>query len=310
MRACTSASRSLRRATSATAAPFARQHLGEAHAQPARRAGDQRDPPLESRIVRPHCPCLSRRCSRHSGVRSVRPLRLRTCPLSTSNPAGKILDDPLRRNDAITLRRFPTLRRFSWPDMTTTTTITPRPRPRARLGAVRDAAARARAGDGADREGLHRPGRARRHHRGLRDQDRPAQRRRRDRQGLDRSCVQEGAARRRHQGGRFAGPRKPRRRPSGRGREHAAAPQYDRVHAVLLLSVGSARPAAGLVQVRALPLARGEGPARRARRFRRDAAEGHRSPRVGLDRRDALHRAADAARPAPRAGARRRSPSW
>ena len=31
--------------------------------------------------------------------------------------------------------------------------------------------------------------------------------------------------------------------------EHAAAPQHDRVHAVLLLSVGNARPAAGLVQV-------------------------------------------------------------
>ena len=92
------------------------------------------------------------------------------------------------------------------------------------------------------------------------------------------------------------GPHEPRRRPSGRGREHAAAPQHDRLHAVLLLSVGGAGPAAGLVQVGALPLARGEGPARRARRFRRHAAEGHRNPGVGFHRRDALHRAADAAR--------------
>ena len=47
-------------------------------------------------------------------------------------------------------------------------------------------------------------------------------------------------------------------------------------------------PAAGLVQVGALPLARGEGPARRARRFRRHAAEGHRNPGVGFHRRDPL----------------------
>ena len=74
------------------------------------------------------------------------------------------------------------------------------------------------------------------------------------------------------------------------------APQHDRVHAVLLLSVGGARPAAGLVQVGALPLARGEGSARRAGRFRHHAAEGHRNPRVGFDRRDPLPRGADAAR--------------
>src|SRR5581483_6226554 len=42
--------------------------------------------------------------------------------------------------------------------------------------------------------------------------------------------------------------------------------------------------------------ARRERSARRARRFRRDAAEGHRNPRLGFDRRDALHGAADAAR--------------
>ena len=135
-----------------------------------------------------------------------------------------------------------------------------------------------------------------RHHRGLRDQGRPAQRRARHRQGLERSGIQAGADRGRHQGRRHARPRQPRRRPPGRDREHAEDPQHGRVHAVLLLSVGSARAAAGLVQVGALPLARGQGSARRACGFRRDAAEGDRNPRVGFDRRDALSRAADASR--------------
>ena len=61
----------------------------------------------------------------------------------------------------------------------------------------------------------------------------------------------------------------PRRRSPDRRREYAQASQHDRVYAVLLLSVGSARPAAGLVQVGALSLARGQRSARRARRFRR-----------------------------------------
>ena len=91
-----------------------------------------------------------------------------------------------------------------------------------------------------------------------------------------------------------ARPCRPRRRPSGGGREHAEAPQHGRLHALLLLSVGPARPAAGLVQIGALPLARGQGSARRARRFRRDAAGRNRNPRLGFDRRDALPRAADA----------------
>src|SRR5699024_8963735 len=64
----------------------------------------------------------------------------------------------------------------------------------------------------------------------------------------------------------------------------------------LLLSVGSARPAAGLVQGRALSLARREGPARRAQGFRRYAAGRHRDPRVGPDRRDAPPGAAAASR--------------
>ena len=174
----------------------------------------------------------------------------------------------------------------------------PRPRssPRARLGTVGDAAARARAGNDPDREGLRRSGGARRHRRDLRDQGRPAQRRAGRRQGLDRSRLQAGAAEGRHRGGRHAGPCQPGRRSPGRGREHAAAPQHGRLHAVLLLSVGNARPAAGLVQVGALPLARGQGSARRAGRLRRHAAQGNRDPRLGFDRRDALPGAADAAR--------------
>ena len=164
------------------------------------------------------------------------------------------------------------------------------------LGTVRDAAARARAGNHLDREGLHRPGGARRHRRDLRDQGRAAQRRPCRGQGVDRSRFQAGAPEGRHRRGRHAGPCQPGRRSPGRRREHAAAPQHDRVHAVLLLSVGNARPAAGLVQVGALPLARGQGSARRARRLRREAAEGNRDPRLGFDGRDALPGAADAAR--------------
>ena len=51
------------------------------------------------------------------------------------------------------------------------------------------------------------------------------------------------------QGGGIARPDQPRRRSPDRGREHAEAAQHDRVHLVLLLSVGSARLAAGLVQI-------------------------------------------------------------
>ena len=109
-------------------------------------------------------------------------------------------------------------------------------------------------------------------------------------------ALQAGAARGCQRGDRQIRPCQPRRRSSDRGREHAADPQHDRLHAVLLLPVGDARPAAGLVQGRALPLARGQRSARRARRFRRDAAGRHENPGLGFDRRDALHRAADAAR--------------
>ena len=101
-----------------------------------------------------------------------------------------------------------------------------------------------------------------------------------------------------------------RRRPPRRGREHAAAPQHGRVHAVLLLSLGNARAAAGLVQVRALSLARGQGPARRARRFRRQRCR--RTPRSASGIRPP-RRASSCCRcgpKAPRAGARSSSPNW
>ena len=64
--------------------------------------------------------------------------------------------------------------------------------------------ARPRAGDAADRERLHRPGRARRHRRDLRDQDRPAQRRPRGRPRLERSRLSR----------RGCAPTRPRRSPS------------------------------------------------------------------------------------------------
>ena len=69
-----------------------------------------------------------------------------------------------------------------------TITTCARSRPRARrLASRRHRAARPRARNAADREGLCRPGRARRLHRDLRDEDRPAQRRQGRGEGLDRS---------------------------------------------------------------------------------------------------------------------------
>ena len=59
-----------------------------------------------------------------------------------------------------------------------------------------------------------------------------------------------------------------------------SAAQHGRVHAVLLLSVAGAGPAAGLVQVGALSLARGRRSARRAGRFRRGACRPRREIRV------------------------------
>ena len=54
-----------------------------------------------------------------------------------------------------------------------------------------------------------------------------------------------------------------------------AAPQHGRVHAVLLLPLGNAGLAAGLVQGRALSFQGGKGSSRRARGFRRQPAEGN-----------------------------------
>src|SRR5499425_2505323 len=66
------------------------------------------------------------------------------------------------------------------------------------------------------------------------------------------------------------------------------------MHPVLLLSVGGARSAAGLVQIRALPFPRGQGPARRARRFRHQTAGEHRDSGVGFDGGNPLPRFAHA----------------
>src|SRR5262245_7717840 len=68
------------------------------------------------------------------------------------------------------------------------------------------------------------------------------------------------------------------------------------MHIVLLLSVGSARTAASLVQIGAVSLACGEGPARRACRFRRQTAERDADSRLGFHVGEPLHGIADAAR--------------
>src|SRR5262249_39129833 len=72
--------------------------------------------------------------------------------------------------------------------------------------------------------------------------------------------------------------------------EHAPAPQHGRLHAVLLLSVGSAGASAGVVQVGTLPLPGGRGPPRRAARFRRGTSCRHGISRVGFDLRGTVSR--------------------
>ena len=84
-------------------------------------------------------------------------------------------------------------------------------------------------------------------------------------------------------------------RAHGGGGEHAEGAQPGRLHAVLLLSVAGARPAAGLVQVRALSLAAGDRSARRAARVRPRAAGGRRGARLGQHGGAALPGAAGAA---------------
>jgi hypothetical protein len=104
---------------------------------------------------------------------------------------------------------------------------------------------------------------------------------------------------------------------TGRQGEHMQAvfntpdrAQPRRLHALLLLPVAGAGPAAGLVQVARLPLARRDRPARRAGRVRRDAARDDAHPRLGFDGRAALSGHPDAPRGAPRAGTPRRWPRW
>src|SRR3974377_87589 len=70
---------------------------------------------------------------------------------------------------------------------------------------------------------------------------------------------------------------------AGRQGEHVVAlentpKRHGRVYAVFVLPVAGARPAAGLVQVRTLPFARGCRSARRAQGCRHHSAEGHRNP--------------------------------
>ena len=183
----------------------------------------------------------------------------------------------------------------------------PRSRPFRTVG---DRTARARAGNDPDREGLCRSGRARCH------RSRPT-RPRSDRATARASSPRPGPIRPSAQallddatpaiaalGYASRG-----RRASRRGREHAAAPQHGRLHAVLLLPVGSARAAAGLVQVRALSLARGERPARRAAPISASACR--RTPRsgCGIRPRKSVIWCCRCGPQAPKAGARSNSPN-
>ena len=125
-------------------------------------------------------------------------------------------------------------------------------------------------------------------------QGRPAERRARGRARLGRPGLQEASARRRAGGDRRAGVHERPGRTHGRGREHPGGAQPDRLHLVLLLPVAGPRSAAGLVQVGALPVARGHRSARPAGRVRHAPAGGRGGPRLGQHRGAALHRAARA----------------
>ena len=97
-------------------------------------------------------------------------------------------------------------------------------------------------------------------------------------------------------------------RPPGRGREHAGRPQPGRLHALLLLPVGRARPPADVVQAAGLPLAGGVRASPGAPRSSALEIAGRpRRPRVGLERGGPLHGAAPAAGRARRGSTR---PSW
>ena len=170
----------------------------------------------------------------------------------------------------------------------------PRSRP---FGIVGDRAARARAGDDSDREGLCRSGRARCHHPGLRDQDRPAQRRAGRRQGLDRSGLQAGPAGRRH-----ARPSSTLGHVSRVGDHLVAVENTPQRHNMVVCTLCSCYPweMLGLPPVwyKAAPYRSRavKDPRGVLADFGVSAAEGHRNPGLGFDRRDALPGAADAAR--------------
>ena len=75
-----------------------------------------------------------------------------------------------------------------------------------------------------------------------------------------------------------------------RPREHRDGPSPRRLHALLVLPEGAARPAARVVQEPAVPLARRLRPARRPPRVRRRARRRRRRARRRLHRRDPLPR--------------------
>ena len=118
------------------------------------------------------------------------------------------------------------------------------------------------------------------------------------------------AAARRHRGHRLAGLQRPPGRAHGGAGEHAAAAPHGRVHAVQLLPLAGAGPAAHLVQERALPLARGEGPARRARRLRRRRCPKAPRSASSIPPPKCATWCCRCALPAPRASAKSSWPSW
>ena len=104
---------------------------------------------------------------------------------------------------------------------------------------------------------------------------------------------------------------------AGRQGEHMVAvantrrrAQHGGVHAVQLLPVAGARPAAHLVQERALPLARGARSARRARRLRRHAAGRARRSASGTRPPKCATWCSRSGPPAPKAWTRSSSPRW
>ena len=111
--------------------------------------------------------------------------------------------------------------------------------------------------------------------------------------------VQAAVAGRRHGGHRRARHLRSRgQRPSRR--EHGRRAQPRRVHAVLVLPVAAARPAADLVQELRLPLAGGRRTASRVARVRGRAPRRGRDPRLGLERGGSLPRPSAASARTPR----------